>query len=58
MEKITWREVYTIGEEVRKVTYHGVSLGAVKDCHDKTFLIVRCDDGHVREVPIDEIIPY
>ncbi len=58
MQKITWREPM-IGEDGADMatTYHGKNLGPVVKA-GKTFLVVYCDDGHVREVPIDDIIPY
>ena len=66
MQKITWRwaEVDKDGEpktdeDGRDVvaTYHGINLGPVVKA-DKTMLVVYCIDGFVREVAIDEIIPY
>ena len=66
MQKITWRKT-KIGEDGEPVvdedgkdvvaTYHGVHLYAVVK-RGKTFLVILCNDARVREVPIDEIIPY
>ena len=59
MQKITWRKT-VIGEDGDDdvvTTYHGVNLGPiVRD--GVTCLVIWCDDSRVRDVPIDDIIPY
>ena len=59
MQKITWREGHEApdGTAAEVVTIKGVNLGpVVKD--GVTLLVIYCDDGLVREVPIDDIVPY
>ena len=66
MQKITWRETATDddGETMADddgndvvTTYHGVNLGPVVN-DGVTRLVIWCDDGFVREVAIEDIIPY
>ena len=66
MQKITWRKTATDDDGVPLVdddgedvvtTYYGKNLGpVVKD--GVTCLVIWCDDSRVREVAIDDIIPY
>ncbi len=66
MRKITWRKpaldddgkpIIGDDDEVQVITYHGVNLGPVVKV-DVTLLVVYCEDGRVREVPIADIVPY
>lgn len=35
----------------------GEAFAAVKDKQDKTILVVKCEDGLVRDIPINWIVP-
>ena len=47
------------GEGDRKTTYYhdGSTIGVVRTKAGNTLVVVKCDDGRVREVPIEKIQP-
>ncbi len=66
MQKITWRKT-TVDEDGKPMvdeggedvisTHRGKNLGPVVKA-GVTMLVIYCEDGIVREVPIADIIPY